>query len=140
LLPAPATIEFGAKRQRATSAMVVCRSERGLVAFLVCRRGSVDRGAVPDLVRQLLATDVALDKLGARGISAAEAEQLLHNPHVTVRNPREATARGKRALLIGRTDGGRALTLVIERTVDLTTWLIVTGWRATQAERRMLEG
>jgi Phage integrase family len=41
-------------------------------------------------------------------------------------------------LLIGRTDGGRVLTLVIERTVDPTTWLIVTGWGATLAERRML--
>jgi hypothetical protein len=29
-----------------------------------------------DVVRQLLATDIALDKLGARDISAQEAEQL----------------------------------------------------------------
>jgi hypothetical protein len=36
----------------------------------------------------MLATDVALDKLGARRISADEAEQLLRNRHVTVRNPR----------------------------------------------------
>jgi len=34
---------------------------------------------VDDRVLQLLATDVALDKLGARGIVAAEAEQLLRN-------------------------------------------------------------
>jgi len=34
---------------------------------------------VDDRVLQLLATDVALDKLGARGIAAAEAEQLLRN-------------------------------------------------------------
>jgi hypothetical protein len=42
-----------------------------------------------DAVRQLLATDVALDKLGAHGISAEEAEQLPRNRHVTARNPRE---------------------------------------------------
>ena len=42
-------------------------------------------------------------------------------------------------LLIGRTDGGRPLTLVIERTVDPTTWLVVTGWSSTEAERRILE-
>jgi hypothetical protein len=30
------------------------------------------------------------------------------------------------------------LTLVIEETVDPTTWLIVTGWSATEAERRIL--
>lgn len=42
-------------------------------------------------------------------------------------------------LFIGRTDGGRAATLVIERTVDPTTWLIITGWDAAERERRILE-
>ena len=41
-------------------------------------------------------------------------------------------------ILIGRTDGGRALTLVLERTIDPTSWLIVTGWEATERERRIL--
>jgi hypothetical protein len=41
--------------------------------------------------------------------------------------------------LIGRTSGGRVLTLVIEATIDSTTWLIVTGWNATDAERILLE-
>jgi hypothetical protein len=54
-----------------------------------------------DAVRQLLATDVALDKLGAHGISAEEAEQLPRNGHVTARNPRERADPGKRVLLIG---------------------------------------
>jgi hypothetical protein len=92
-----------------------------------------------DLVRELLATDVALDKLGARGISAGEAEQLPRNGYVTIRNPRGGSGEGERLLLIGRTDGGRPLTLVIERTVDPTTWLVVTGWSSTEAERRILE-
>jgi len=92
-----------------------------------------------DVVRQLLATDVALDKLGARGILAEEAEQLPRNQHLVIRNPREGGGAGKRLLLIGRTDGGRPLTLVIERTADPTTWLIVTGWGSTQAERKILE-
>jgi uncharacterized DUF497 family protein len=92
-----------------------------------------------DAVHRLLASDVALDKLGARGISAEEAEQLPRNPHHTVRNPRDAGEPGKRRLLIGRTDGGRALTLVIERTVDPATWLIVTGWDSTEPERKILE-
>lgn len=59
--------------------------------------------------------------------------------HVTVRNPRQRGEPGKRLLLIGHTDGGRLLTLVLERTVDPTTWLIVTGWASTEAERRILE-
>ena len=87
------------------------------------------------VVHQLLATDVALDKLGARGISAEEAEQLPRNQYVTAVNPRA----DKRRLLIGRTDGGRTLTLVIEPTMEPTTWLIVTGWDATQGERKILE-
>lgn len=96
-------------------------------------------GVARGVIHQLLATDVALDKLGARGISAAEAEQVPRNRHVTARNPREGAEPGKRLLLIGRTDGGRLLTLVIERTVEPTTWLIVTGWSSTEAERKILE-
>ena len=92
-----------------------------------------------DRVHQLLVTDVALDKLGARQIAAVDAEQLLRNPHVIVRNPRSPADPGKRRLLIGRTDGGRALTLVIERTADPESWLIVTGWSSTASERTMFE-
>lgn len=40
--------------------------------------------------------------------------------------------------MIGSSDGGRVLTLVVERTMEPTTWLIVTGWDATDAERRIL--
>ncbi len=93
---------------------------------------------VPDIITELLLAEVALDKLGARSISADETEQLLRNVHVTVRNPRDETASGTRRLLIGRTDGDRALTLVVEQTLDPTTWLIVTGWEATDSERRIL--
>jgi len=57
---------------------------------------------------------------------------------VTVRNPRSETEPGRRLLLIGSTDGGMPLTLVIERTVEPTTWLIVTGWSSTQRERRLV--
>jgi hypothetical protein len=92
-----------------------------------------------EAVHQLLAIDVALDKLGAYGISAGEAEQLPRNRHVVVRNPRESTEGGDRRLLVGRTDGGRPLTLVIERTQDPTTWLVVTGWVSTATERRIAE-
>lgn len=91
-----------------------------------------------DAVHELLVTEVALDKLGARAISAEEAGQVPRNRHVTVRNPRPAEGPLTRRLLIGRTDGGRVLTLVIEQTVDPTTWLIVTGWSATDAERRLV--
>lgn len=91
-----------------------------------------------DEVRELLVTEAALDKLGGRGISAMEAEEVPRNQHVTVRDPRQESHGAGRRLLIGRTDGGRALTLVVEQTSDPTTWLIVTGWAATETERKIL--
>jgi uncharacterized DUF497 family protein len=92
---------------------------------------------MPDAIIELLVTDVAIDKLGARGITFHDARQIPHNAHVIVRNPHEASP-GKRRLLVGRTDGGRALTLVIEQTVDPTTWLIITGWDSSRRERKLL--
>jgi uncharacterized DUF497 family protein len=94
---------------------------------------------VSDVVHELLATEVARDKLAARGISTAEVEQVLRNLHRTVRNPRDEADPGTRRLLIGETDGARVLTLVIEGTVEPTTWLVVTGWIATAAERNLLK-
>jgi hypothetical protein len=47
-----------------------------------------------DVVHRLLATDVALDKLGARGILAEEAEQLPRNRHLMIRNPHEGGGAG----------------------------------------------
>jgi hypothetical protein len=90
---------------------------------------------MPDLARELLATTAAIEKLGGRGISEAEAEQLLRNRHTIGRNPRGS---GDRRLLVGLTDGGRTLTLVIEATVEPTTWLVITGWDVGERERKML--
>src|SRR5438045_1476384 len=88
-----------------------------------------------DVVHERLATEAALDKLGARDISADQAAQLPRNEHVTVRNPRGGRP-DKRRWMVGTTDGGRVLTLVIERTTEPTTRLIITGWSSTDAERR----
>lgn len=93
---------------------------------------------MPDAIAELLVSEVAIDKLGARSITTHDARQIPRNNHVIVRNPHKASA-GKRRLLVGRTDGGRALTLVIEQTVDPTTWLIITGWDSSARERKLLE-
>jgi hypothetical protein len=92
---------------------------------------------MPDAIAELLATEAAIDKLGARGITTHDARQVPRNAHVVVRNPNK-TSPGKRRLLIGRTDGGRVLTLVIEQTIDPATWLIVTGWDSSPRERKLL--
>jgi uncharacterized DUF497 family protein len=96
---------------------------------------------VPDAVNQLLATEAALDKLGARGISVVEAEQTIWNLHLIVRNRHGSPERRQpntRRLVIGLSDANRVLTLVIEETVEPTTWLLITGWDSTPAERKML--
>jgi hypothetical protein len=89
------------------------RAAAGASRAASLRRGlGVDVRVPREVVHQLLATDVALDKLGARGISAEEAEQLPRNAHVLLRNPHGGHELGKRLLLVGETGGGRALTLV----------------------------
>jgi hypothetical protein len=93
---------------------------------------------MPDAIAELLVTEAAIDKLGARSITTHHARQVPRNEHLIVRNPRDAST-GKRRLLIGHTDGDRALTLVIEQTVDPTTWLIITGWESSPRERRLLD-
>jgi hypothetical protein len=71
----------------------------------------------------------------------AEAEQTIWNLHVVVRRRRGSPERRQpdtRRLVIGRSDANRVLTLVIEETVEPTTWLLITGWDSTPAERKML--
>lgn len=94
---------------------------------------------MPIRVFHLDASDVAQMKLGARGISFAEARQLLRNRHVTGPNPRGPRRGDDRFMLVGETDGGRVLTLVIEPTLDPNSWEIVTGWTASPRERKVLD-
>jgi uncharacterized DUF497 family protein len=97
---------------------------------------------VAPTISQIRATEAALGKLGARGISEREAAQVLDNAYVIARNLRGRASRrqpSERRALIGRTDGGRALTLVIEETIEPTSWLIITGWTATERERKLLD-
>ncbi len=89
-------------------------------------------------VVELLFTEAAIDKVGTRQISMDEVAQIPRNAHITVRNPRSQSDQAQRLLLIGETDGGRALTVVIERTGDPISWLVITAWNATQAERNLL--
>lgn len=97
---------------------------------------------MPDAISQLLATRAALEKLGARRISIAEAEQTIWNRHAIVKNRRGKPERPQpktRRLLVGPSNANRVLTLVIEETVEPTTWLLITGWDSTPAERRIVE-
>ena len=95
-----------------------------------------------DRIAELLLTEAAREKLGRREISVEEVQQLLDNRYVFMRAGRARRSSGKlpaRRLVVGQTDGGRSLTLVVERTIEPTTWVVVTGWEATRAERRLLD-
>ena len=89
---------------------------------------------MPDVVYELLARD----ELAARNISMEQVEQVPRNLHRIVRNPHDETELGTRRLLVGETDGGLVLPLVIDGTIEPTTWLVVTGWNATAGERNLL--
>jgi hypothetical protein len=97
---------------------------------------------VPDEIRELIISETATEKLGGRDISKAEAAQLSDNRYVIApnwgRERRGVAELRSRRLMIGRIDGGRRLTLVVERTIDPTTWLVVTGWNSSKRERKML--
>jgi uncharacterized DUF497 family protein len=79
------------------------------------------------VVHRLKVPDFARVKLGRRGISVEEAEQVRRNEHVFEEN-RRAPSGTSRLFLIGLTNGGRRLTLVVEPTADPTAWRVITGW------------
>lgn len=90
-----------------------------VAAVEACRHGGPVQIAHVDAIHELLATRDAAAKLGARIISVDEAQQLINNRYVIVRNAgrrRRHERELARRLVIGRTDGGRVVTLVVERT------------------------
>jgi uncharacterized DUF497 family protein len=94
---------------------------------------------MPIRIFHLGAGDAARMKLGARGISVVEARQLLRNRYELMRNPRRRRWNDDRLMLVGMTDGGRVLTLVVERTPDPISWVIVTGWTGRPRERKVID-
>jgi uncharacterized DUF497 family protein len=83
---------------------------------------------VPPVVYDLRISALAREKLGRRGISVDEALQFLWN-EPRIRPNHRAPFGTDRYHLLGHTNGGRRLMLVIEATADPTTWEVVTGWQ-----------
>lgn len=50
-----------------------------------------------------------------------------------------AKARGPRRRADGVAAGDQAWALIVEAKIEPTTWLLVTGWNATQVERNLLD-
>lgn len=71
-------------------------------------------------------------EMGAHAVSPEEIEQVISNRHVTVANPRGGPGG---VLLIGRTDGGRVLTVPLAPTGDPGTWRPATAFDASRHQR-----
>lgn len=89
-------------------------------------------------IHDVVFSSAAIAKLSARNIAETEIAQLLWNRYRTAHNPNGADP--ERRFLIGTTNGGRCLTVVITPTADPTTWLVITAWDSTAAQRKILEG
>jgi hypothetical protein len=86
------------------------------------------------LVVKLLIDPRAATKLARRGIDPKEVGQLPGNGARGARNPRPRKP-GSR-FLIGPTNGGRMLTVVIEREpADGGIWHVRTAWESSAAEQ-----
>jgi hypothetical protein len=86
------------------------------------------------LIALLVVNTRAASKLAARRIALSEVEQVRRNGPYITRNPHPRVPRSR--LMIGVTDGGRTLTVVIQPdTDDASTWHVMTGWQASPRER-----
>ncbi|MDQ3093355.1 MAG: hypothetical protein M3R46_17185 [Actinomycetota bacterium] len=82
--------------------------------------------------------DRAGEKLARRSIGEEEVTQLPANRFVVTRNPHPRLPGGR--LLVGETDAGRLLTVVIEPVPqDDASWRVRTAWEASRRERHLFE-
>jgi hypothetical protein len=87
-------------------------------------------------IAELLFDDFVSVTLARRGIEADEAHQLRRNGSIWLDNPRPRVP-GSR-LLVGPTDGGRLLTVVIApHKSDGGIWLVKTAWDSSRHERKL---
>ena len=80
--------------------------------------------------------DDNVEHIHAHGVFPEEIEQVTGNRYATARNRR---APASRIMMFGFTDGGRALSVVLEATQDPAVWRPVTAWDATPEERQIVE-
>ncbi len=85
------------------------------------------------LIADLVAPDSVIEKIARRGIQPDELQQARRNGAVFTRNPRPRAA-GSR-FMIGPTDGGRLLTIVIvPDDCDRGIWFVKTAWQSSRGE------
>jgi uncharacterized DUF497 family protein len=75
-------------------------------------------------------------KFAGHGLTAYRVLQVLDNEHVVVPN-----RKGRRGLylVIGRDNGGAAITVPVEATRDPLVWRPITAWPSKDHERTLLD-
>ena len=81
-------------------------------------------------VDELRVSAGAVEELAAHGIIEDEVLEVSWNDAAFYRDK----VRG-RELMIGKSDGGRLLTVVVQPSGTLGAWDVVTGWDADRGER-----
>lgn len=81
-------------------------------------------------IDELRVSPRAEDELAQHGVSPDEVLEVSWNRALFFRDKMPG-----RELMIGKTDGGRILTIVIEPAKPLGAWDVVTGWDASRGER-----
>lgn len=59
---------------------------------------------------------------------------MFFNPWVLLRNKKHRAASHR---LVGRTDSGRLLTLLVKETMDTGIWEVMNGWDSSKGERTL---
>jgi hypothetical protein len=87
-------------------------------------------------VRALSWNDETEAHIAEHDVTPREVNQMVENPHIIVRN-----RKGRRApvLLIGRTHGGRVLSVPLAKTRDPGVWRPITAFSATEAQTALLD-
>ncbi len=74
-------------------------------------------------------------ELGRHGISLVDVLQVFVNDPVWARNKHNRSAQFK---MVGRTDGGRRLTVIVLMAADSDLARPITGWDSTRGESRAM--
>jgi hypothetical protein len=75
-------------------------------------------------------------KLRSHGIEEWEPFEAFFNRWVLLRNRKHRAASHR---LVGRTDSGRLLTLLVKETKDTGIWEVLNGWDSSKGERTLFE-
>jgi hypothetical protein len=78
----------------------------------------------------------ARGKLRSRGIDEWEPFEVFFNRWVLLKNKRHRAASHR---LVGKTDSGRLLTLLVKESRDTGIWEVVNGWDSSKGERTLFE-